>query len=79
MKLPLVPIDKANHFMYGFFIYVFAAFVVSNSLAFGIVCLFAVGKEVRDQIVYKGFDLFDIFFTILPAIIMISRDNFNLV
>jgi len=79
MELPLVPIDKANHFMYGFFIYVFAAFVVSNSLAFGIVCLFAVGKEVRDQIVYKGFDLFDIFFTILPAIIMISRDNFNLV
>jgi hypothetical protein len=79
MKLPLVPIDKANHFMYGFFIYVLAALVVSNSLAFGIVCLFAVGKEVRDQVVYKGFDLFDIFFTILPAIIMISRDNFNLV
>jgi hypothetical protein len=79
MKLPLVPIDKANHFMYGFFIYVFAALLISNSLAFGVVCLFAVGKEVRDQIVYKGFDLFDIFFTILPAIIMISRDNFNLV
>ena len=78
MKLPLLPHDKANHFIYGFFIYVFAAFVVSNSLAFVIVCLFAIGKEVRDQIVYKGFDLFDIFFTILPAIIMVSRDNYNL-
>ena len=79
MKLPLLPQDKANHFIYGFFIYVFAAFVISNSLAFGVVCLFAIGKEVRDQIVYKGFDIFDIFFTILPTIIMVSRDNFNLV
>jgi hypothetical protein len=71
MKLPLVPIDKANHFIYGFFIYTFASLVISNPLAFGVVCLFAVGKEVRDQIVYKGFDIFDLFFTILPAIIMI--------
>ena len=79
MKIPLIPQDKANHFMYGFFIYVFAALLISNSLAFGVVCLFAIGKEVRDQIVYKGFDIFDAIFTILPAIVMISRDNYKLV
>lgn len=79
MKLPLIPQDKANHFIYGFFIYIIACLFVSNPIAFGVVCLFALGKEVRDQIVYKGFDIFDIFFTILPAIVMISRDNYNLI
>ncbi len=71
MKLPLVPLDKANHFIYGFFIYTISALFISNELAFGIVCLFALGKEIKDQIVYEGFDIFDLFFTILPAIIMI--------
>lgn len=71
MKLPLIPQDKANHFIYGFFIYVIACLFVSNPIAFGIVCLFALGKEIKDQVVYGGFDIFDMISTILPAIILL--------
>ena len=72
MKLPLIPQDKANHFIYGFFIYIIACLFVSNPIAFGIVCLFALVKEIKDQVVYGGFDIFDMISTILPAGIMIS-------
>ena len=71
MKLPLLPQDKANHFIYGFFIYIIACLFVSNLIAFGIVCLFALGKEIKDQVVYGGFDIFDMISTILPAIILL--------
>ena len=71
MKLPLIPQDKANHFIYGFFIYIIACLFVSNLIAFGIVCLFALGKEIKDQVVYGGFDIFDMISTILPAIILL--------
>jgi hypothetical protein len=72
MKLPLIPQDKANHFIYGFFIYIIVCLFVSNPIAFGIVCLFALGKEIKDQVVYGGFDIFDMISTILPAGIMVS-------
>lgn len=71
MKLPLIPQDKANHFIYGFFIYIIACLFVSNPIAFGIVCLFALGKEIKDKVVYGGFDIFDMISTILPAIILL--------
>jgi protein-S-isoprenylcysteine O-methyltransferase Ste14 len=71
MKLPLIPQDKANHFIYGFFIYIIACLFVSNPIAFGIVCLFALGKEIKDQVVYGEFDIFDMISTILPAIILL--------
>ena len=75
----LIAQDKANHFLYGFLIFIISQYFLNDYLSFGIVFAFAIGKEIKDQIVYKGFDLFDIFFTILPAIIMVSRDNYNLI
>lgn len=75
MNLPLIPLDKANHFLYGFFIYVFASMFVSSHIALGIVFGIALGKEVKDYIVYKGGDLADLFFTIMPGLIIIIIKN----
>jgi hypothetical protein len=70
MKLPLIPLDKANHFIYGFSIYVLSNIVLNDLYSLLIVVLFALGKEIRDQIVYKGFDYKDLLITIIPAIIL---------
>jgi len=66
----LIPIDKANHFIYGFFIYVLSNYFINDLYSIGIVFLFALGKEIRDEIVYKGFDYKDLLMTITPAIIL---------
>jgi hypothetical protein len=70
MKLPLIPLDKANHFIYGFFIYVLSNCFLNDLYSIGIVFLFALGKEIKDQIVYKGFDYKDLLITLLPGIIL---------
>lgn len=78
MKLPLIPLDKANHFIYGFIIYVLSNLFISDLLSVGIVFCFALGKEVRDQIVYKGFDWKDLVVTITPAAILFGKNILNL-
>lgn len=70
MRLPLIPIDKANHFIYGFFIFVLSNCFLNNHYSIGIVFLFALSKEIKDQIDYKGFDYKDLLMTITPAIIL---------
>jgi hypothetical protein len=35
-----------------------------------IVFLFALGKEIKDEITYKGFDYKDIIATIIPSVIL---------
>ncbi len=70
MKLPIISLDKANHFIYGFLIFIITQFFLNDYLSFGIVFLFALGKEVKDQIVYKGFDYKDLIVTLLPSIII---------
>ena len=70
MKLPLIPLDKANHFIYGFFIYVLSNCFLNDLYSIGIVFLFALGKEIKDQIDYKGFDYKDLLITLLPGIIL---------
>jgi len=70
MKLPIIPLDKANHFIYGFSTYVLSNIVLNDLYSLLIVVLFALGKEIRDQIVYKGFDYKDLLVTIIPAIIL---------
>lgn len=70
MKLPLIPIDKANHFIYGLIIFILAQLFLNDYYSFGIVFLFAIGKEIKDQIVYKGFDYKDLLVTLLPSIII---------
>ncbi len=66
----LIPSDKANHFIYGFFIYVLSNYFFNDLYSIGIVFLIALFKEIKDQIVYKGFDYKDLLATILPAIIL---------
>ena len=70
MKLPLIPQDKANHFIYGFFIYVLSNYFFNDLYSIGIVFLFALGKEIKDQIVYKGFDYKDLLATMIPSIVL---------
>ena len=63
----LVAQDKANHFLYGFLIFMISQYFLNDYLSFGIVFAFALGKEIKDQIVYKGFDYNDL---LLPSIII---------
>lgn len=72
MKLPLIPLDKANHFIYGFIIYVLANLILPDLYSLAVVFLFALAKEIKDQIDYQGFDYKDLIVTILPAIILIT-------
>ena len=71
MNLPLIPLDKANHFAYGFLIFIISQLFFNDYYSFGIVVLFALCKEVKDQFKYKGFDYKDILATTLPAIILL--------
>jgi len=66
----LVAQDKANHFLYGFLIFMISQYFLNDYLSFGIVFAFALGKEIKDQIVYKGFDYKDLLVTLLPSIII---------
>lgn len=66
----LIAQDKANHFLYGFLIFIISQYFLNDYLSFGVVFAFALGKEIKDQIVYKGFDYKDLLATLLPAIII---------
>ena len=70
MKLPLIPHDKANHFIYGFVIFILANILLNVYFSYAIVCLFAFGKEIYDEWKYGGFDLYDAIYTIAPALIL---------
>ena len=66
----LIAQDKANHFVYGFLIFMISQYFLNDYFSFGIVFAFALGKEIKDQIVYKGFDYKDLLVTLLPSIII---------
>lgn len=68
MKLPLIPLDKANHIIYGIIIYIIANLFLENILAFGVVILFATGKELYDYKSYGKFDVLDLLATISLAL-----------
>ena len=70
MKLPLIPHDKANHFIYGFVIFVLSNLVLNEWTSLAVVCLFAFGKEIYDEWKYGGFDIYDAIYTIAPALIL---------
>jgi len=70
MKLPLIPLDKANHFIYGFVIFILSNIVLNDVHSLLVVFIFAIGKEIKDQVVYKGFDYKDLLATLLPGIIL---------
>lgn len=66
----LIAQDKANHFLYGFLIFMISQYFLNDYISFGVVFAFAIGKEIKDQIVYKGFDYKDLLVTLLPSIII---------
>lgn len=68
MKLPLIPLDKANHIIYGLVIYILANLFVENILAFGVVLLIGIGKEAYDYKSYRRFDVLDLLATISAAL-----------
>lgn len=70
MNLPLIPLDKANHFVYGFIIFVLSNLLLNDLYSLGIVFLFAIGKEIKDQVVYKGFSIVDAIVTIAPGTLL---------
>lgn len=70
MKLPLIPIDRANHFIYGFVIFILANLFLSSLSALFIVVSFAVGKEVYDYKRHGEYEISDAVITIIPATIM---------
>ena len=60
MNKILIPIDKANHFLYGFVIFILAQFIFNDFVSFIIVLLIALSKEIKDEITHKGFDYKDL-------------------
>jgi hypothetical protein len=70
MKLPIIPQDKANHFIYGFTIYIISNLFLNAYASFSIVYLFALGKECYDEYSYGGFDIKDLLSTIIAPIIL---------
>ncbi len=74
-------IDKTFHFFAGFVLFVVFNIVFESmlgrgtcavSLALGMVYIAAFSKEIKDQITYGGFDLWDILTTVLvPTLISI--------
>ena len=72
MKLPLIPQDKANHFVYGAAIALLPA-LTTDPLTALIVCdIFAAVKEFRDLVTKKGTpDLFDFLWTLAGGAVVV--------
>ena len=73
MKLPLIALDKANHFIYGFAIYFIANLFLNPFSSLAVVWLFALGKECYDEYSYGGFDVKDIIATMIPAVFLFLK------
>jgi hypothetical protein len=70
MKLPIIVQDKANHFIYGFTIFILSNLVFNDLISLAIICTIGFGKEVYDEWDYGGFDIVDFIYTIIPAIVL---------
>ena len=68
MQLPLIPLDKANHIIYGIVIYIICNLLLNNLMSLGIVVLFGLGKEIYDYKSYGKFDTLDLLATIIGAL-----------
>lgn len=67
----LIRQDRANHFLHGFIIFVIANYFLNDLTALAIVAIVALLKELYDEYIYSGFDIIDLAFTIIPALILI--------
>lgn len=71
MKLPQIRQDRANHFIYGFVIYIIASVFFIPLISFLITAIIALGKELYDEYDYGGFDIKDLIFTITAPLILL--------
>lgn len=71
MILYQLPKDKANHFVYGFIIFITASLFFSDFISLSIVIFVAIFKELYDKLSKKGNpELLDFLATIAPALIL---------
>lgn len=73
MKLPLIPLDKANHIVYGFAIYFLLNLFLNPFISLSITCLVALSKEIYDQFKYKGGDWKDLLVTLIAPIALFLK------
>jgi len=75
MNKLLIPLDKANHFIYGFLIYYLSNFIFDKYTSLNIVIIIAVLKEViYDGLMKKGTpDYKDIIYTIIPGLLLMIK------
>ena len=74
MKLPQIPQDKANHFIYGFVIYIIATLMFSNLISLCIVLIVALGKEAYDSKHKGSVEVLDVIATLSPALILFIKE-----
>lgn len=64
--------DKALHFIAGMLVVVFVATIIpciaNWAIIFAIIA--GIGKEIRDELVYGGFDWYDLLATVLGGVVM---------
>lgn len=77
MNLLLIPQDKANHFIYGLLIFLLSNVFLNNLFSLIVVIIFAIIKELCDQVKYGGFDWKDILATIISPLILIGFETLN--
>ncbi len=77
-NLPIIPLDKANHFVYGFIVFFISQLIFTivninlniNIISVIITLIFALSKEIKDQIIYKGFSWYDLIITMVPSLLI---------
>jgi hypothetical protein len=70
-KLPLIPNDKANHFIYGFIIFILSTLIFTNPISLLIVSIIGGSKEIYDKVSGTGNPEFlDFLATVLPGLIL---------
>lgn len=74
INLPRLEESRANHFVYGFVVYLISTIFVSNLFAFIIVMFVALLKELWDEYKYKSGNLIDAICTVIPALLLIIKN-----
>ncbi len=67
----MIPRDKVLHFAAGLIIGISALFLPWY-LSAAAVIIAGIGKEIKDQIVYGGFDIYDLLFTIAGGVVSVG-------
>lgn len=77
MKLPMLPQDKANHFVYGAILFALASTVSLPIQALAFVLIAACTKEVLDHFMNGSVELLDAISTILGGLTVYLALIFN--